>query len=144
MITTKNSVLTVEETFWKFYAVGKSNGSLSLLMKSGCILKTLHQKSATDSAGGDRSQVPRATLADKKFMIIVALNFSNSFSYIELLHDGGSINNDRYLLFVQNMCTALQQQENLPRWEMCLQHDNARPNIAMHVQRWIHKNTSVL
>ena len=53
--------------------------------------------------GGDRSQVPRATLADKKVMIIVALNFSNSFSYIELLHDGGSINNDRYLLFVQHV-----------------------------------------
>ena len=94
---------------------------------------------------GDRPQVSRRTIADRKVLIMVALNYAKSFSYIEVLHDGGSINGDRYLSFLQNMCAAFEQQLNLPRWEMCLQHDNARPHIAMQVRRWIdHEGMSLV
>ena len=70
-------------------------------------------------------------------MIIVASNYSKSFSCIEVLHDGGSINADRYLVFLENMFTTFERQLQLPRWELHLQHDNARPHVAITVRNWL-------
>jgi len=94
------------------------------------------QRAWVDGAG-DRPQQARRTIIDRKVMVIVASNYSKSFSYIEVLHDGGSINADRYLVFLQNMFTALERHLQLPHWELHLQHDNARPHVAIIVRNWL-------
>ena len=86
---------------------------------------------------GDRPQEARRTISDKKVMLILASNFSKSFTYKEILHDGGSINADRYLIFLQNMFDALERQLRLSRWEVYLQHDNARPHVAILIRNWL-------
>lgn len=86
---------------------------------------------------GDRPQLPRQTISNKKVMLIVASNYSKSFSYHEILRDGGTINADRYLQFLHNMFEAFQRQLGLPLWEMTLQHDNAKPHFAIAVREWL-------
>ena len=51
-----------------------------------------------DSAG-DRLPVPRTVISDKKFLCIVASNYSMSHFYYEILYDGGSVNAERYIEF---------------------------------------------
>ena len=68
-------------------------------------------------------------------MIILASNFSKTLQHKEILHDGGSINAERYLLFLENMLTEFERV--LPRWELTIQHDNARPHMAGIVQDWL-------
>lgn len=84
---------------------------------------------------GDRPHMARRTISDKKVLIILASNFSKSLVYKEVLHDGGSINAERYLQFLENMTNEFEG--TLPRWEMIIQHDNARPHVARVVQDWL-------
>ena len=65
----------------------------------------------------------------------MAMNFSKSLIYKEILHDGGSIDAQRYLLFLQNMFDAFH--ETIPRWEITIQHGDARPHVAALVKRWL-------
>ena len=84
---------------------------------------------------GDRPAIARRTISDRKVLIILASNYSKSMHYLEVLHDGTSINSQRYLDFLENMATEFQNV--LPRWEMVVQHDNARPHVARTVTEWI-------
>lgn len=84
---------------------------------------------------GDRPAIARRTISDRKVMIILASNYSKSMHYLEVLHDGTSINSQRYLDFLENMATEFENV--LPRWEMVVQHDNARPHVARIVTEWI-------
>jgi len=84
---------------------------------------------------GDRPAIARRTISNRKVMIILASNYSKSFYYLEVLHHGTSINSQRYIDFLENMVNEF---ENLiPRWEMVIQHDNARPHVARIVTEWI-------
>lgn len=87
---------------------------------------------------GDRPTIARRTISDRKVLIIVASNYTKSLSYFELLHDGGSINAERYLRFLQNMITNFQTR--LPAWEMTIQHDNARPHVAQLIRLWLEEH----
>ena len=85
-----------------------------------------------DSAG-DKPKVPKGTISSKKLLVIVASNFNKSIYYVEILHDGGTVNAERYLTLLQNMIEQFRQE--LPPWEMTIQHDNARPHAAVLVQQ---------
>ena len=83
-----------------------------------------------DSAG-DRPMVSKRTFSSKKVSVIVASNFNNSLYYVEILHDGGTVNAEKYLKFLQNMIEQFRRE--LPPWVMTIQHDNARPYAAVLV-----------
>lgn len=87
---------------------------------------------------GDRSTIARRTISDRKVLIIVASNYAKSLTYFEILHDGGSINAERYLQFLQNMIANFQTR--LPAWEMVIQHDNARPHAAQLIRLWLEEH----
>ena len=74
----------------------------------------------------------------RKVMIIVASNYAMSLRYFELLHDGGSINAERYLQFLKNMISNFQTR--VPVWELVIQHDNARPHIAQLIRLWLEEH----
>ena len=86
-----------------------------------------------DSAG-DRPAVARRTISDRKVLIILASNYSKSMHYLEVLHDGASINSQRYIDFLENMASEFESV--LPRWKMVVQHINARPHVARCVTEW--------
>ena len=92
------------------------------------------QRAWVDSAG-DHPTVPRRTISDRKVLAIVASNYTKSLVYVEILHDGGSINADWYLKFLQNMLAEFQGR--VPPWEIILQHDNARPHVAHQIREWV-------
>ena len=87
-----------------------------------------------DSAG-DRPGIARRTISDRKMLIILACNYSKSLFYHEVMHDGGTINAARYLEFLERMCSKFQP--TLPRWELVIQHDNARPHVSRQVKEWL-------
>ena len=87
------------------------------------------------TGAGDRPTLPRRTMSSRKILIMAATNFSKTLTYKEVLHDGGSINAERYLEFLCNMVNHFKQQ--IPAWEIVLQHDNARPHVACTVRRWL-------
>ena len=50
---------------------------------------------------GDRPQVGRRTISDRNFTwLMMATNFSGDF-YFEIMHDGGNVNAQRNLQFLQ-------------------------------------------
>ena len=64
-------------------------------------------------------------------------------SHVEILRDGGTVNAERYLTFLQNMIEQFRRELRL--WQMTIQHDNARPHAAVLVQQWIaSQNISLL
>ncbi len=79
-----------------------------------------------------RPRRARRTISAKKVMIIVGLNYSKSIVYVEVLHDGSSINAERYIQYLDNLTNAFV----LPPWEMKIQHDNARPHVARIITQW--------
>ena len=87
-----------------------------------------------DSAG-DRPRIARRTISDRKVLVIVACNYSKSLFYHEVMHDGGTVNSTRYLEFLERMCTKFEH--TLPRWEIVIQHDNARPHVSHQVKEWL-------
>ena len=84
---------------------------------------------------GDRPTYAKRTISDQKVLIILSSNYSKSMWYLEVLHDGGSIDAARYLQFLKNMVVAFGNK--LPRWEIIVQHDNAKPHIARIVKEWL-------
>lgn len=80
------------------------------------------------SGDSDRPTIARRTQSDRKVQVIVASNFTNQH-YFEILEDGGSINSERYIQFLENAITHLDI--NAVRLRSILwMHDNARPHSA--------------
>ena len=86
----------------------------------------------------DRPTIARRTISDRKVLIIVASNYAKSLTNFELLHDGGSINAERYLQFLQNMISKFQTIR--PALAMVIQHDNARPHVAQLIRLWLEEH----
>lgn len=86
-----------------------------------------------DGSGDERRpEIARRTQSDKKLHLIFALNFSGQ-CYFELLEDGGSINSERYIQFIENAIDSFQL-NNVQLHSMLWMHDNARPHNA-HLTR---------
>ena len=67
----------------------------------------LHKWVPLDGSGDQlRPMAPRINNMTKKFHIVVVSNF-NGNSYFEVLHDGGSINSERYNRFCENAFDSL-------------------------------------
>ena len=84
-------------------------------------------------ADGDRPQVVRRTISDRKFMWLMAANFSGNF-YFEIMGDGGSVNAQRYLQFLHAALQSFSADLN------CNMHDNPRPHIALVVQQLLQQS----
>lgn len=87
-------------------------------------------------AGGDRPMVARRTISDRKFMWLMASNFEGKF-YYEIMEDGGSVNADRYKIFLENALSFYAQQYAIERRLFLIMHDNARPHVANSVSQWL-------
>ena len=79
--------------------------------------------------GGDRPQVARRTMADKKFHIIVACNFRGDFLF-HVFQPGETVNAERYINFVDKTLQLRRQNR------LSIMHDNARPHTAFVTQRF--------
>ena len=67
------------------------------------------------NSASDRSMVPKRTISSKNVLVIVASNFNKSLYYTEILHDGGTVNAERYLTFLQNMIEHFDENYQLER-----------------------------
>jgi transposase len=85
-------------------------------------------------AGGDRPRQPRRIIADKKFHIIVSMNYRGEY-YYEVLPRGIAINAHRYIQFLDNM------KEIRRRGKLHIMHDNARPHTAQLTQAFLQLNS---
>ena len=99
-------------------------------------LQSTHNMRSWIDAGGDRPQVGRRTISDRKFMWLMAANFSGNF-YFEIMHDGGSVNAQRYLQFLQSALRSFSHDLNCKIENLSVMHDNARPHIALIVKQWL-------
>lgn len=88
-----------------------------------------------DSAG-DRPKIPKRTISDRKFMWIMAANFSGDF-FFEVLHNGGTVNGVRYLQFLQKATEFFSQKLGVRSSQLSVMHDNARPHVAEIVKNWM-------
>ena len=79
----------------------------------------------------DRPKIARRTISDRKVLIFFACSYSKSLFYYEVLHDGGIVDSTIYLEFLERMCTKFEPM--MPRWEIVIQHDNARPRVSRQV-----------
>ena len=55
-------------------------------------------------------------------MWIMAANFSGDF-YFEVLHDGGTVNADRYLQFLEAVIKFFSQKLDIPGSQLCMMHE---------------------
>ena len=85
---------------------------------------------------GDRPKVPKRKIGDRKFMWIMAANFSGDF-YFEVLHDGGTVNADRYLEFLGAVIKFFSQKLAVTESQLSIMHDNARPHVVKIVKSWM-------
>jgi transposase len=101
---------------------------------------TIHKWVPCDAVGpeGDKPITARKTISAKKYMILVAANFSG-MHYFEIMEDGGTINADRYILFLTNLIAYLDQ-NGMPAERVSLMHDNARPHTAGVTQRFLEES----
>ena len=74
---------------------------------------------------------PRINNMTKKFHIVVVSNF-NGNSYFEVLHDGGSIDSERYIRFCENAFDSLKL-TNIQRHSIQSMHDNYNVDIVREV-----------
>lgn len=88
-----------------------------------------------DSAG-DRPKIPKRTISDRKFMWIMAANFSGDF-FFEVLNDGGTVNGDRYVQFLEKATEFFSEKLRVRNSQLFLMHDNARPHVAQVVKNWM-------
>lgn len=88
-----------------------------------------------DSAG-DRPKIPKRTISDKKFMWIMAANFSGDV-FFEVLHEGGTVNGNRYLQFLEKAIQFFSQKLDVHGSQLSVMHDNARPHVAQIVRSWM-------
>jgi histone-lysine N-methyltransferase SETMAR len=80
--------------------------------------------------GGDRPRQARRIIADKKFHIIVAMNFRCDH-YFEVLQPGQTINAHRYIEFLDTL-------KNIRRTgTLKIMHDNARPHTAQMTEAFL-------
>ena len=75
---------------------------------------------------------PRINNMTKKFHIVVVSNF-NGNSYFEVLHDGGSINSERYIRFCENAFDSLKL-THIQRHRIQWMHDNAPPHRSQQTK----------
>lgn len=80
--------------------------------------------------GGDRPRQSRRIIADKKFHIIVAINFRGDH-YFEILKQGETVKAHRYIEFLERL------QENHNGSELTIMHDNARPHTAKMTEQFL-------
>jgi len=90
-------------------------------------------------AGGDRPHIVRRSTGDKKYLLMMSATFDATF-YWEILEDGGSINAERYISFIEKAFLKYSEVLNVPVSALSLMHDNARPHIATKVQDFLEKN----
>lgn len=88
-------------------------------------LQSTHNMRSWIDADGDRPQVARRTISDRKFMWLMAANFSGNF-YFEIMNDGGSVNAQRYLQFLHAALQSFSVDLNCNMEDFTVMHDNAR------------------
>lgn len=71
---------------------------------------------------GDRPTLARKSMADKKYHIIVGMNFRGD-SYFEVLEANETVNAARYVEFLEHIQTIRRQR-------ITIMHDNARPHTS--------------
>lgn len=79
------------------------------------------------AADGDRPTIPRRTISDRKFHIIIACNFCGDFRF-QVLERKQSINAERYVNFLKTILDIKRV------GHLDLMHDNARPHVAVMTQ----------
>ena len=57
--------------------------------------------------------------------------------YFEVLHDGGTVNADCYLQFLETTIEFFSKKLDVPRSQLSIMHDNARPHLAQIVESWM-------
>ena len=102
------------------------------------------------SADGDRKHRGRRTISDRKFLAMVAVNFSG-LTHFKVLEQGQTVNSEVYTAFLEEVFIAfnsyeLQQERRSVSWENAqLQHDNARPHVSLHTCEFLRqKNCRLL
>lgn len=81
-------------------------------------------------SAGDRPRCASWTILDHR------VDDSMSLFYHKVMQDGGTINSERYLDFLER--TNVQSiWAPLPRWEMVVQQNNARSHVLRHVKEWL-------
>ena len=83
--------------------------------------------------GGPRPQQRRRNIADKKWHIIVAMNFRGSH-YFEMMHQNTPINAHRYVEFLQNLM------DKHRHGKFTIMQDNARPHVARYTTSFLEQN----
>lgn len=83
--------------------------------------------------GGDRPRQARRIISDKKFHIIVGMNYRGEH-YFEVLEQGRTIDAQRYVQFLDNL------KEIRRRGTLHIMHDNARPHTAQMTTTFLEQN----
>lgn len=92
--------------------------------------------------GGDVPTCPRRTPMDKKFMVMVAINFEG-LSFYRVLEPNETVDSDCYMKFLNDAFASfstyeLRQARTAVLWEnSVIQHDNARPHVSSATKRFI-------
>ena len=93
---------------------------------------------------GDRQVIAPRKGVEKKFMVMLAINFSAQF-YFEVLNTGETVDSERYTLFLDNALQSfntyeLQQSRQSVQWENCIVfHDNAKPHISNYTCNFLNE-----
>ena len=100
--------------------------------------------------GGDVPTTARRKFMEKKFMVMVALNF-DGLSFFKILENGETVDSAKYTSFLDEAFNTfstyeLRQAQKAIFFENCvLQHDNARPHVSHTTQTHLAaKNCSLL
>jgi len=80
--------------------------------------------------GGDRPRIARRIIADRKFHIIVAMNFRCDFCF-DIVEPGQTVNAHRYVQFLEKV-NGLRRRGTLK-----IMHDNARPHTARMTEAFL-------
>ena len=91
----------------------------------------------------DRPRIARRTIVDKKSMCLMASNIKEQF-YYKILEDEETVNGDRYLAFLKAMFEYMTSMLSVPRYRLCIIHDNVRPHISKIVKNWVVENKITL
>ena len=95
--------------------------------------------------GGDVPTYAARSIAEQKFMVIVAVKFDGAY-YQEILDRNETVNSTRYIAFLDKMMRYFQSPMAMSRcistsWESCyLQHDNARPHKSHATEAFLEQN----